>query len=90
MWGNSLRLLFTISAPVPPPHPFSARRGEGHDGGAHLPHPASPLLPQYFPLQHHDVGPPGTAQHPQTLEPELPETRPSSPALSSPVLQGSE
>lgn len=86
----TLALLFHFSASIPPPHPIPACRGEGHDSGSHLPHPASPLLPWNVSFQHYDVGPIGTTQHPQTLEPELSAACTPFTTLCSPLLQGSE
>lgn len=83
------RFYSVFSAPISSSHPLPACRGEVHDGGPHLPHPATPILPRHHP-QHPDVGPPGTTQHPQTLEPELPTTCTPSAALRCPLLQRGE
>lgn len=75
-------------SPLPPPvalSPCHSLQSLGVSRGERrtlLPHPSPPLLLWDGPQQRPNVGAPGAAEHPQTLEPELPPPGASTPALS--------
>lgn len=83
-WPNQLSFCRPPSAALPPCHSLQTLRVSRGEHRTRLPHPTSPLVLWQQP----NVGAPGAAKHPQTLEPELPPPCASTPALGCSLPEG--
>lgn len=83
----SLSFLFLLAA-LSARYSLQIVRVTRREHRTHVPHSPPSILFWDTTQQQSDVGAPGATKHPKTLEPELPSTRASTPALSCTLPEG--